>query len=75
MTPAGHGFLALGVNHAAVLRSTKLVDYPSTVFHERFGRDWEKVYAQIARLNRDRGFNSGGYDAPPELTLPLVARV
>lgn len=69
INPGGGRFLALGVNHAGLLKQgdRKMFDYEATIFFKRYGRDWAKVYDEISRLYRAWGFNCGGYDAPQEL--------
>jgi len=69
VTPEGHGFVPLGVNHCGLLQTKDktLLDYDKTAFFHRFGRDWPRVYDEVASLMRGWGFNCGGYDAPEPL--------
>lgn len=73
VTPAGHGYLALGVNHLRVLASPSYRDEPFTT---EFDRDWKRFWKSHLGP-RLEGWNvtSLGYGGPPELQdqLPYFA--
>lgn len=62
VTPDGHGYFALGVNHIAALGRRD-----SEHFQE-FGRDWDRYYEAVLRPRLELwNMNSLGYDGPREL--------
>lgn len=72
ITPEGHGLIALGLNHLNELKNP--VDFSRTGFARRFGMDWPRVFAAVEEQIRGWGFNSAGFQAPPELrgTMPYI---
>jgi hypothetical protein len=74
ITPAGHGYLALGANHVG-----KHMLGQATELMKRFEGDREKAGAALTQTIRDLGLNAGEAYAPfwPELQtqLPWVANV
>jgi hypothetical protein len=69
ITPEGHGFVALAVNHVGELKIA--AHYQRTVFSKRFGQDWSQVFEEVTRLYQSWGFNCGGF-APPEEMRDLL---
>jgi len=61
ITPEGHGFLCLGINHA----NTLALD--GTLFQQVYGGSWDRARDGILRQMRAWGFNTLGYGAPAEL--------
>lgn len=72
LTPEGHGMILLGVNHLSEMKSP--VVHARTVFSQRFGPDWPRVFAEVGRQCRAWGFNSTGFEAPKEMraTMPHI---
>lgn len=72
VTPEGLGLIALGLNHLNELKNP--ADFSRTGFARRFGMDWPRVFAAVEEQIRGWGFNSAGFQAPPELrgTMPYI---
>lgn len=72
ITPEGRGMIALGLNHISELKQP--ADYTRTVFAQRYGADWPRVFAEVEKQCREWGFNSAGFQAPPEMraTMPYI---
>lgn len=72
ITPEGRGMIALGLNHISELKQP--ADYARTVFAQRYGTDWPRVFAEVEKQCREWGFNSAGFQAPPEMraTMPYI---
>ena len=72
ITPEGRGMIALGLNHISELKQP--ADYARTVFAQRYGMDWPRVFAEVEKQCREWGFNSAGFQAPPEMraTMPYI---
>ncbi|MDP3072870.1 MAG: hypothetical protein Q8N18_21440 [Opitutaceae bacterium] len=64
VTPAGHGFVALGVNHLNAVKSHG-PDEPD-LFRTRYGGDWEKYAAEVLRY-----FDAWGLNTVDEGVEPL----
>lgn len=64
VTPAGHGYVALGVNHIhAVARGDA-----NSLFHSRFHGDWARFYAEFLKPQLQAwSMNNLGYGAPAQL--------
>ena len=62
VTPAGHGFVALGVNHIGAIAQPS--DYD--LFGSKYGRDWARVYEDVIRQHRAWNMTAFGYGAPGE---------
>ncbi|MBI5772117.1 MAG: hypothetical protein HZA89_00050 [Verrucomicrobia bacterium] len=56
VTPAGHGFVALGVNHLSAVKSHGAAE--PDLFHTRYGGDWDKYAAEVLRYFDDWGLNT-----------------
>ncbi len=72
VTPEGHGMVLLGVNHLSEMKNAAV--HARTVFAQRFGQDWPRVFAEVERQCRAWGFNSAGFEAPKEMraTMPYI---
>lgn len=72
VTPEGHGMIVLGVNHLTEIKTAAA--YPRTIFAQRFGKDWQRVFTEVERQCRAWGFNSAGFHTPEELrcTMPYI---
>lgn len=72
ISPEGRGLFVLGLNHINELKHPE--DYQRTLFAQRFGHDWEQVFAEVEKHCRAWGFNSAGFQAPQEMraTMPYV---
>lgn len=72
ITPEGRGMVLLGLNHLNELKHP--ADYSRTQFARRFGTDWSRVFAEVEKQCRGWGFNSAGFQAPPEIrqTMPYI---
>ncbi|MCF7818931.1 MAG: hypothetical protein K9M54_13725 [Kiritimatiellales bacterium] len=72
ITPEGHPWVALGVNHLGEMKSADI--YARTVLAKRLGRDWSRAFAEVEKQCREWGFNSAGFQAPAELrdTMPYI---
>lgn len=72
VTPEGHGMIALGVNHLTEVKTAAA--YPRTIFAQRFGKDWPRVFSEVEKQCRGWGFNSAGFHTPEELrgAMPYV---
>lgn len=71
VTPDGHGFLSLGVNHISAIAHKSDVD----LFTEKYNRDWTRI-SDAARDNLRRWeYNTAGYGSPQPLrrTMPCMA--
>lgn len=72
ITPEGHGYLALGVNHIDVFLANQ-----ADAMLQRLGGDRKKVEEALFRSVRDLGFNAGGAYGSEEnqfqLEMPWVA--
>ena len=58
ITPDGHGFVALGINHINALESPGTNE--ADLFKSRYGGDWKRAAQDIKRQFKDWGFNSVG---------------
>lgn len=56
VTPEGHGFVALGINHFNTLRGRS--EGEQDLFRERYGGDWEKFATELQRQYASWGFNT-----------------
>lgn len=72
VTPEGHPMMLFGVNHLSEMKNLKAI--ASTALGQRFGQDWPRVFAAVEEQIRGWGFNSAGFQAPPELrgTMPYI---
>ncbi|MCP5112509.1 MAG: hypothetical protein GY953_16915 [bacterium] len=62
VTPAGRGFVALGVNHIGAVARPSEYD----LFDQKYGRDWMRLYEDVIRQHRAWNMTVFGYGAPPE---------
>lgn len=56
VTPEGHGFLALGINHFNTLRGRS--EGEQDLFRERYGGDWERFASELRQQYASWGFNT-----------------
>ncbi|MBC8872632.1 MAG: hypothetical protein H8E44_24625 [Planctomycetes bacterium] len=56
ITPAGHGFVALGVNHLGAIKGNG-PDEPD-LFRTRYHNDWKEFNEELLRQYKDWGFNT-----------------
>lgn len=56
VTPEGHGFLALGINHLSALRTPGKGEMD--LFRSRFDGDWEKFAVELRKQYTHWGFNT-----------------
>lgn len=71
ITPEGHGFVALGINHLGALKSPGANE--ADIFQSRYGGDWQRAAADIKRQFQRWGFNVGaGLDLPYLAAYSLV---
>ena len=69
VTPDGHPYVALGINHIGVLGRTEL-------FQRAYGGDWARAREALLEQLRDWGCTCAGYDALPALReMPHFASV
>jgi hypothetical protein len=61
VTPEGHGFLCLGINHV----NTLAID--GTLFEQADAGNWDRARQAVLGQMRQWGFNALGYGAPPEV--------
>lgn len=76
ITPEGHGYIPIGVNHVGTYFSggaQKLRPTEHNFVKERHAGSLKAAAAHVEKLVRDWGFNYAGYDAPPQLqeTMPF----
>ncbi len=72
IAPDGRGMVLLGLNHLNELKIP--ADFARTELARRFGPDWPRVFAEVEDQCRAWGFNSAGFQAPPEIraTMPYI---
>ena len=70
ITPAGHPYIALGVNHIGALERRD-----GHEFHQTFGRDWSRYRQPLLDQLRSWNMNSLGYGGPQQLAdaMPYFA--
>lgn len=74
VTPEGHGFLALGINHLGTLGKGR----DRSFFATRFNRDWDNYFTQELKAQlKTWHFNNLGYGPPQDLMddMPYFAAV
>ncbi len=78
ITPEGHGFIPLGVNHLKSYFSGergRLRPGESDLVRQLDGGDLQRATDRVVAMLKDWGFNCAGYDAPPafQQRLPFSA--
>ncbi len=63
VTPDGHGFVALGINHFNTLKGQG--DGEANLFRDRYGSDWEKFAAEVGRQYEAWGLNTVDHGVEP----------
>lgn len=74
VTPEGHAYIPIGVNHLASylgLGGNQPQPGERDFVRERHGGDLRQAAAHVATALRDWGFNFAGYDCPPQLRAGL----
>ena len=56
VTPDGHGFIALGVNHLGAIKTHGPAE--ADLFTERYQSDWQQFAREVLRQYQDWGFNT-----------------
>ena len=71
ITPDGHAFLSLGVNHVQAVAQKGSPD----LFADKYDKDWGKLCASVHKNLKSLGFNTAGYGAPGPLRkmMPFMA--
>ena len=71
VTPDGHAFPSLGINHIQAISQKGTPD----LFQEKYGRDWRRVSEGVLAELRQWGFNTAGYGSPAPLCrrMPYMA--
>lgn len=63
VTPDGHGFVALGINHFNTLKGHGAGE--PNLFQDRYGGDWGKFAAEVGRQYAAWGFNTVDHGVEP----------
>ena len=72
VTPEGHGYIALGVNHIGALASGGA----TSLFSTTYNRDWDRYFSEVLKPQLDEwNMNNVGYGAPAHLhdRMPFFA--
>ena len=71
VTPEGHPFVALGINHVASVDDGKA----DGVFQKKYGGSWAQFGAELRRQMKEWGHNAVDEDLPPEARkgMPYLA--
>ena len=74
VSPDGHGYIALGVNHIGAVAQGG----PTALFSAHTNRDWDRYFAEVLKPQLNAwNMNSLGYGAPAELfdRMPFFATI